>query len=49
MKKGIIGTLSAMGGAVAGVMAMGKRMESKVEKECQMANKHLALFLMMSQ
>lgn len=49
MKKGLIGALSFAAGAVGSAVGVGKMMGNKVN-ECQdLANKHLALFLMMNQ
>lgn len=49
MKKGMIGILSAMGGAAAGSAAFGKVLGKKIIENKEKSDKHLALFLMMNQ
>lgn len=49
MKKGMIAVLSAAVGAVLGTGALRKTSAEKTEKLQAMADKHLALFLMMNQ
>lgn len=49
MKKGVIGVLSLLVGAVGGAIGVGKVTGTKLNDKQQMANKHLALFLMMNQ
>ncbi len=49
MKKGMIGVLSAIGGAAAGVAVVGKGVNDRVAEKQKMSDKHLALFLMMNQ
>lgn len=48
MKKGVIATLAAAVGAVAGAVAIGKETQKTVNKTQGMSDKHLALFLMMN-
>lgn len=49
MKKGLIGALSAMAGAAAGIGAAGRLMGKTAEEKQLMSDKHLALFLMMNE
>ncbi|MDE5698816.1 MAG: hypothetical protein K2I96_15665 [Lachnospiraceae bacterium] len=49
MKKGIIATLCAVGGAVVGAAGAGKVLKGKVAYKSKMSEKHLALYLMMNQ
>ena len=49
MKKGMVGVLSAIGGTAAGLSVMGKRMGDRVKATRKLADKHLALYLMMNQ
>lgn len=49
MRKGVIGIISAIGGAATGAAAIGKMMNEKIEKKQETSDKHLKLFLMMNQ
>ncbi len=49
MKKQIISILSLLTGFIAGVSIVGKREKKAKQKEKEMSEKHLALFLMMNQ
>ena len=49
MKKGIIGMVSAIGGAAAGITAASGMLGNKVKENQKKSDKHLALFLMMNQ
>lgn len=49
MKKGIIGMISAIGGAAAGIMAASGVLGSRIKENQEKSDKHLALFLMMNQ
>ena len=49
MKKGIISVLSMLGGAAAGASVVGKKLNSRIADRQELADKHLALFLMMNQ
>lgn len=49
MKKGLIAALAAIAGAAAAAAAIGKITKKILNKEQQMSDKHLALFLMMNQ
>lgn len=49
MKKGLVGITMALAGAGMGATAAKKAAENKIQKWQQMSDKHLALFLMMSQ
>ncbi len=49
MKKGIIGAMSLLVGAAGGAIGVGKVTGTKINDKQQLANKHLALFLMMNQ
>ncbi len=49
MKKGIIGMVSAIGGAAAGITAVSGMLGNKVKENQKKSDKHLALFLMMNQ
>ena len=49
MKKGLVGITMALAGAGVGATAAKKAAENKIQKWQQMSDKHLALFLMMSQ
>ena len=44
-----LGALSAVGGAAAGLLVMGKKLGGQVADVRKMSDKHLALFLMMNQ
>lgn len=47
MKKGIVGVLSAAAGAVAGAVSVGNYTSKELKRQRQLAEKHLALFVMM--
>lgn len=47
MKKGIIGILSAAAGAAAGAVSIGNYTSKELNRQRKMAEKHLALFVMM--
>lgn len=47
MKKGIVGVISATVGAAAGAVSVGSYTSKELRRQRQMANKHLALFVMM--
>lgn len=47
MKKGIVGVLSAAAGAVAGATSVGNHLSKELKRQRQLAEKHLALFVMM--
>lgn len=49
MKKGVVGALSLLVGAAGGAIGVGRVTGTKINDKQQMANKHLALFLMMNQ
>lgn len=49
MKKGVIGVLSLLAGAAGGAIGAGKVTGAKVNDKQKLADKHLALFLMMNQ
>ena len=49
MKKGLVGALSAVGGAAASAVAVGKKLNDRVAANQALADKHLALYLMMNQ
>ena len=49
MKKGIISALSVLTGAAVGAGAVKKVNDQKLDKERELANRHLALFLLMNQ
>lgn len=49
MKKGVIGVLSLLAGAVGGALSVGQAGKKKIKKEKQYADKHLALYKMMNQ
>lgn len=49
MKKGVVGALSLLVGAAGGAIGVGRVAGTKINDKQQMANKHLALFLMMNQ
>ncbi len=49
MKKGVIGVLSLVAGAVGGAVSAGKFTGDKLKVARQFSDKHLALFLMMNQ
>ena len=49
MKKGLISVLSALIGASAGAVTVGKVTGEALDKAKSMSDKHLALFLMMNQ
>ena len=48
-EKGIIGMISAIGGAAAGITAASGVLGSKIKENQDKSDKHLALFLMMNQ
>lgn len=49
MKKGVIGALALLVGGAIGAVGAGKVMETKINERQQLADKHLALLLMMNQ
>lgn len=49
MKKGVIGALSLLAGAAGGAIGVGKVTGAKVNDRQKLADKHLALYLMMNQ
>ena len=49
MKKGVIGVLTALAGAAAGVAVTARRMSDQIEEKQKKADKHMTLFLMMNQ
>ena len=49
MKKGLISAVSAIAGVVAGAVAVEKMERKETNKERNLSDKHLALFLMMNQ
>ncbi len=49
MKKGMIGIVSAIGGAAAGISAVGGMLGRTIKENQEKSDKHLALFLMMNQ
>ena len=49
MKKGIVGILSAIGGAATGITVIKKRMDERIMEKQTLSDKHLDLFLMMNQ
>ncbi len=49
MKKGIIGMISAIGGAATGITAASRVLGSRIKENQEKSDKHLALFLMMNQ
>lgn len=49
MKKGIVGVLSLLVGAIGGAVGVGKFVGDKLDQKQQLSDKHLALFLMMNQ
>lgn len=49
MKKGVIGALSLLVGAAGGAIGVGKVTGTRINDKQQLANKHLALFIMMNQ
>ena len=49
MKKGIISILSGAVGAVAGIGAMGKICGKQINRKSELADKHLALYMLMTQ
>lgn len=49
MKKGIVGAVSFVTGAMGAAVGIGKVMNNKVNNWQEMSNKHLSLFLMMNQ
>lgn len=48
MKKSVIGSLSAIGGALIGIAVTGKKLNAQVKDREKMSQKHLALFEMMN-
>ena len=49
MKKTVIGILSLLGGAVAGMIGTKRVMQKKLNTATEYSDKHLSLFLMMNQ
>ncbi len=49
MKKGIISIVSAIAGAATGAGVMAKQVAKETKKQKELADKHLALYLMMNQ
>lgn len=49
MKKRVVGAVSLLIGAVGGAVGIGKVIGTKAEEKQRLADKHLALFLMMNQ
>lgn len=49
MKKGSVGVLSLLAGAAVSAIGIGKIMKDKIDYKQNLADKHLALFLMMNQ
>ena len=49
MKKGLVGIVSAVGGALTSAAVVGKKLNDRVKAYQGMADKHLALFLMMNE
>lgn len=49
MKKGMIAVLSSLVGAAAGAGAIGKKTMAEIQRQKGLADKHLALYLMMNQ
>lgn len=49
MNKGVVGALSLLVGAAGGALCAGKVLGESANEKQQMADKHLALFLMMNQ
>lgn len=49
MKKGLIGVLSGITGAGVGAGAAGKLMGKKLARQTELAEKHLALYMLMNQ
>lgn len=49
MNKGLVGMLSMIGGGAAGIAVMKKQLGGKVTEMQKLADKHLALYLMMNQ
>lgn len=49
MKKGVIGVLSLLAGAVGGALSVGRAAKKKIKIEEQYASKHLVLYKMMNQ
>ncbi len=49
MKKGLVGVLSMIGGAATSAAVVGKKLNDRVTANQALADKHLALFLMMNQ
>ena len=49
MKKGLVGIVSAVGGALTSAAVVGKKLNDRVKAYRGMADKHLALFLMMNE
>lgn len=49
MKKGAVGVLSLLAGAVGGAVSVGKVTNEQIRKKQRMSEKHLALYLMMNQ
>lgn len=49
MKKASVGVLSLLAGATVSAIGIGKIMKGKIDYQQKLADKHLALFLMMNQ
>lgn len=49
MKKGVVGVLSTLAGAAAGIVGTEAVMKKEIDKQQQLSNKHLKLFKMMNQ
>lgn len=49
MKKGVIGAMALLAGGAVGAAGAGKAAGKKIKEKQQMADKHLALYLMMNQ
>ncbi|EOS29449.1 hypothetical protein C807_02835 [Lachnospiraceae bacterium 28-4] len=49
MKKGMVGLISAIGGAAAGMTAVARALGKQIKGSQEKSDKHLALFLMMNQ
>lgn len=49
MKKGLVGIVSAAGGALTSAAVVGKKLNDRVKANQELADKHLKLFLMMNE
>lgn len=49
MKKGILASLSFIGGGIAGILSAGTVLSKKTKEEQKCSNKHLAIMLVMNQ